>query len=259
MSTRHVAHGSTLRAKAVYAAGILVAVSLVGFLFVQYARATATYLSPNPPGYSLIADPTLVVGEPFDIGIQFTNMSDHVLIMRPLTLSHGIPAHIHILHQVITYANIVGDRGWPVGSVDHMHRVTYPLDGFRLASHTSASAVLVVNTDAPGAYIVGPTTVHADISGVIDTPLTVIHTQMTYTFFGILCVRTDDASCKAAQNTVRHQYGPLGEMVPATGAPSARVATMAAYTLPRGKVRRVPQSRAIPWRPATESGHNGEG
>lgn len=108
MSTRHVAHGSTLRAKAVYAAGILVAVSLVGFLFVQYARATATYLSPNPPGYSLIADPTLVVGEPFDIGIQFTNMSDHVLIMRPLTLSHGIPAHIHILHQSLPTPTSLG-------------------------------------------------------------------------------------------------------------------------------------------------------
>jgi hypothetical protein len=150
---------------------------------------------------SVIGDPDMRVGEVFDFGVAIGNVSPDVsLVMRPATLPHGLPPHLQLLHQVLTYQGVLGDHGWPVGSLDGRHVITSPLDGARVAPGAQPIVVLAVVADRPGVYVVGPVTIHAEAPGPLG--IGALPAEQTYMQYAVICIEQSRQACDAAQQQI---------------------------------------------------------
>lgn len=173
-------------------------VALVGVLValgaLVHARAQAT-LAPSGP-ITAILDSGLRVGQPEDFGVELENVSsDTTLTLRSVSLPNGLPPHVHLQHVVYTTTGILGTRGWPVNSDSGPTIPTVPLDGARVPPGGKSFAVLVLVADRPGAYVVGPVTIHAEVPGPFGIPIPI---EQTLTQYGVLCPGVTKSACDAA-------------------------------------------------------------
>lgn len=193
--------GSRRKRLLVVAGGMVIAAAILlvtsGIVLTRHADG----LLATSHSISVIGDPGVRVGEVFDFGVAIGNVSpDVTLVMRPATLPDGVPPHLQLLHQVITYQGVLGDYGWPVGSTDGRHVVTFPLDGARVAPGAQPIVVLAVVADRPGIFTVGPVTIHAEAPGPLG--IGALPAEQTYTQFAVICIEQPQQACEAAQQQI---------------------------------------------------------
>ena len=182
-------------------ASVVVAVTVVLGASAIVLTRHADGLLATSHSISVIGDPGVRVGEVFDFGVAIGNVSpDVTLVMRPATLPHGLPPHLQLLHQVLTYQGVLGDHGWPVGSLDGRHVVTSPLDGARVAPGVKPIVVLAVVADQPGTFIVGPVTIHAEAPGPFG--IGALAAEQTYPQYAVICIEQPQQACEAAQQQI---------------------------------------------------------
>lgn len=170
-------------------------------------------LNANPSGFSIVTDTVLKVHQIFDLGVQFNSASqDQTIILRPVRFSGDLPARIRLLHESIVLpsdsppnpaAGVGGLRGWPPGSDIGSSYIVHPLDGYQLPPHSYATIVLSFSADAPGAYILGPFTVHADASGLFGSILGQTFSEETYTQYGVMCVQVSQELCQSVEDGIK--------------------------------------------------------
>lgn len=173
-------------------------VALVGLLVtigaLVHARAQDT-LAPSSR-ITAIRDSGLRVGQSEDFGVSIENVSsDTTLTLRSVSLPNGLPPHVHLQHVVYTTIGILGTRGWPVNSDSGPPFPTVPLDGARVPPRGQPFVVLVLMADQPGAYVVGPVTIHAEVPGPFGIPIPI---EQTLTQYGVLCPGVIPSACHAA-------------------------------------------------------------
>lgn len=173
-------------------------VVLVGVLLaagaVVHARAQDT-LAPNR-NITAIRDHGLRVGQSDDFGVEVENASsDTTLTLRSVSLPNGLPPHVHLQHVIDTYIGLLLTSGWPVNSDEGPVFPTVPLDGARVPPGKTSFVVLVLVADQPGAYVVGPVTIHAEVPGPFGIPIPI---EQTLTQYGVLCPGVSASVCHAA-------------------------------------------------------------
>ncbi len=193
--------GSRRKRLLVVAGGVVIAAAILlvtsGIVLTRHADG----LLATSHSVSLIWDSGMRVGEVFDFGVGTGNVSpDVTLVMRPATLPHGLPPHLQLLHQALTYQGVLGDHGWPVGSLDGRHVITSPLDGARVAPGAQPIVVLAVVADRPGIFTVGPVTIHAEAPGPLG--IGALPAEQTYTQFAVICIEQPQQACEAAQQQI---------------------------------------------------------
>ena len=182
-------------------ASVVVAVTVVLGASAIVLTRHADGLLATSHSVSLIWDSGMRVGEVFDFGVATGNVTpDVTLVMRSATLPHGLPPHLQLLHQVITYHGVLGDHGWPVGSLDGRHVITSPLDGARVAPGAKPIVVLAVVADRPGTFIVGPVTIHAEAPGPLG--IGALPAEQTYTQFAVICIEQSQQACDDARHQI---------------------------------------------------------
>jgi hypothetical protein len=105
-----------------------------------------------------------------------------------------LPSHVHLQHIVYTTIGILGSRGWPVNSDLGPAMPTVPLDGVRVPPGGIPFVVLVLMADQPGAYVVGPVTIHAEVPGPLGIPIPI---EQTLTQYAVLCPGVTASVCHA--------------------------------------------------------------
>jgi hypothetical protein len=179
---------------------VLVATLAAGGSGIGLANLQADGILVPIPTVFALSDPGLTVGQPLTLAVSITNgSSSETVTLRSVRLPNGVPAHVHLLHTGYSLAGVDGARGWPL-KVD-----VWPVDGAKVTPHQMPFVLLVFSADQPGAYVVGPVTVHGDIPGPLGLRFGV---SQTYTQYLVLCPGVSVQVCDQAHVPGFHTFSP---------------------------------------------------
>jgi hypothetical protein len=171
-----------------------------GMLYAQRSFATNYLHADVSSGWSMAGccdQNTAHVGGVLAFGIESANVSSNAtIIMRPATLPLGLPPHVHLIGQTLLFGGLGIARGWPPGQGETPSDVFphYPLDGYKVRPGVGFIVGLGFRIDAPGAFLIGPMTVHAEVP-LVGTSGPAVPIQVTYSQYAALCVQVPLDPC----------------------------------------------------------------
>jgi len=147
------------------------------------------------------------VGAEYDMPTKFytgdTRRSP--LIMRSVTFPRGLPEHIQRKDEgIMLNENYIIGNGWPPHNPQATYQVS-KVDGYRIAAPFNTEVVMNEGfvADRPGAYVVGPVTVNADVPReIFGMKLGYRRGSVTLSEYAILCYGVSDATCARVYNNV---------------------------------------------------------
>jgi hypothetical protein len=157
---------------------------------------------------TLASNSALKPGDVFALGIMIGNDSDKDIVLAPMTTAKGQPPGLRLGDQAVLdpaeqagHGGFLLGVGWPPSRPDWTYAI-HPVSGYRLPPHHQAEVVVSFTAVGPGAYIVGPFSAHARVSGMLPAGLLPASVAYTYSQYGEMCVQVSTAVCEAAKAKV---------------------------------------------------------
>ena len=182
----------------------IAAVLLVAGGIAALVLRAESYL-PQYAGGGSYGPTQLQVGHVWALGAMIENTSpDTPMTLEEVRLASPLPAHVHLLHTMVTPLAALGYNDWPPAFDNGKPIPLFPVQGYRVppgapkALDAIATALFALVADAPGTYRVGPVTVRILAPGFFGTPLGALPVERTYQSYGTMCVEVSQAVCDAA-------------------------------------------------------------
>jgi len=157
---------------------------------------------------TLASNTALNPGDAFALGIMIGNDSDREIVLAPMTAVKDLPSGVRLRDQAVLdpaeqmgHGGFILGVGWPPSKPGWTY-VIHPVSGYHLPPHHQVEVVVSFTAQAPGVYIVGPFTAHAEASGMLPAGLFRASIEYIYSQYAEMCVQVSAAACESAKTRV---------------------------------------------------------